>query len=95
MARDLGYRVEEHDITVDELFTWAGKGEAALMGTAAVLAGVGRFLDDGNTVQVGDGHVGPNTQRLSQALIAVQQGQAPDRWEWTEPASNKCATEPL
>ena len=95
LARDLGYRVEEHDITVDELFTWAGKGEAALMGTAAVLAGVGRFLHDGNTIQVGDGHVGPNTQRLRQALIAVQQGQAPDRWEWTEPASNKCATEPL
>ena len=85
LARDLGYRVEERDITVDELFTWVAEGEAALMGTAAVMAGVGSFLHEGTSVQVRDGTVGPNTQRLREALIAVQQGQAPDRWGWTNP----------
>ncbi|MHB1533973.1 MAG: branched-chain-amino-acid transaminase [Acidimicrobiales bacterium] len=85
LARELGYRVEERDITVDELFTWIAKGEAALMGTAAVMAGVGSFLHDGTRVQVRDGTVGPNTQHLRQALIAVQRGQAPDRWGWTNP----------
>lgn len=85
LARELGYRIEERDINIDELFTWAAVGEAALMGTAAVLAGVGAFIHDGNTIQVGHGGVGPNTQRLRQALIAVQRGQAPDKWGWTEP----------
>lgn len=83
LARGLGYVVEERDITVDELFAWVGDGEAALMGTAAVMAGVGSFLQGGTTVQVRDGTVGPNTQRLRQALIAVQRGQAPDPWGWT------------
>ncbi|MDQ6839366.1 MAG: aminotransferase class IV [Actinomycetota bacterium] len=85
LAREPGYRVEERDITVDELFTWAAEGEVALVGTAAVMAGVGSFLHDGNSVQLRDGTVGPNTQRLRQALIAVQRGQAPDRWGWTNP----------
>ncbi len=47
LAREPGYRVEERDITVDELFTWAAEGEVALVGTAAVMAGVGNFLHDG------------------------------------------------
>ena len=85
LASALGYRVEERDVTVDELFDWAADGEAALMGTAAVMAGIGSFLHDGRTVRVGDGTVGANTQRLRQALIAVQRGEAPDRWGWTDP----------
>jgi branched-chain amino acid aminotransferase len=83
IARDLGYEVVERDLAVDELAAWAAHGEAALAGTAAVLAGVGAFVIDGRDVTVGDGTPGPNTQRLRQALIAVQRGEAPDRHGWT------------
>lgn len=82
LARELGYRVEERDITVDELLAWIAKGEGALVGTAAVMAGVGSFIYHGERFQVRDGVVGPNTLRLRQALVAVQHGHAPDRWGW-------------
>ncbi|NNN04056.1 MAG: branched-chain-amino-acid transaminase [Acidimicrobiaceae bacterium] len=84
LARDFGYQVEEREIAVDEVLAWAAHGEAALMGTAAVVAGVGTFTHDGTTITVGNGGVGPNTQRLRQALIEIQRGESPDRWGWTE-----------
>lgn len=84
IARSLGYQVEERPIAVEELEAWAARGEAALMGTAAVMAGVGHLVLGGRAVPVGDGRVGPNTRRLRDALVAVQRGEAPDEWGWTE-----------
>jgi branched-chain amino acid aminotransferase len=83
LARDLGYRVEERDISVDELLAW--EGEAALAGTAAVLTGVGTLVHDGREHRVGTGEVGPNTLRLRDALLAVQRAEAPDQHGWTVP----------
>jgi branched-chain amino acid aminotransferase len=85
VAADLGYRVEERDISVAEVLAWAEHGEAALTGTAAVLTGVGTLIHDGRETLVGDGRPGPNTERLRAALLAVQRGQAPDPRGWTLP----------
>jgi branched-chain amino acid aminotransferase len=85
MAADLGYRVEERDIDVEEVLDFARHGEAALAGTAAVLAGVGSLVHEGREVRVGDGTGGPNTARLRSALLAVQRGQAADPHGWTLP----------
>lgn len=85
LARHLGYRVEERDITVDELLAWAPRGEAALIGTAAVISGVGTLIHHRRRTRVSTGEAGPNTARLRAALVAVQRGTAPDRWGWTEP----------
>ena len=83
MAADLGYRVEERIFTVDEMLTWIKDGEAALSGTAAVLSGVGTLVRDGGvTYTVGDGGIGPNTQRLREALVAIQQGKTPRNYGW-------------
>jgi branched-chain amino acid aminotransferase len=87
IARDLGYEVEERDVKVDELLTWAATGEAALAGTAAVLAGVGALVHEGREVTVGDGTPGPNTRRLREALVALQRGEAPDTHGWTRPVT--------
>ncbi len=87
LAADLGYRVEERALSVEELLARAPSCEAALVGTAAVLAGVGGLVHRGRQVQVGSGAVGPHTQRLRAALQAVQRGEAPDRWRWTEPVT--------
>jgi branched-chain amino acid aminotransferase len=84
MARDMGFKVEERVFDVAEMLAWVKTGEAALSGTAAVLAGVGTLvLRDGTDVRVGNGDVGPVTQRLRAALVAIQNGEAPDRYGWT------------
>lgn len=85
LAGDLGYTVEERDISIDEVVEWAGTGEAALAGTAAVLAPVGALVHRGQRIQVGDGSMGPNTSRLRDALLAIQRGQAADPHGWTQP----------
>jgi branched-chain amino acid aminotransferase len=82
IARELGYRVTERVFKVDEMLDWVKTGEAALSGTAAVLAGVGTLVRDGVVHPVGDGGVGRHTLRLREALVAVQQGDAPDRHGW-------------
>src|SRR5690606_13531707 len=82
LARHLGYEVLERDFTVDEVKDWIRTGEAALSGTAAVLTGVGTFIHEGREYQVGDGRVGRNTQRLREALVAIQTGVAEDPFGW-------------
>ena len=77
-----GYRVEERDFDVDELLGWIPSGEAALSGTAAVLAGVGTVICRGAAHRVGDGEVGPHTRRLRERLVAVQFGDAEDEFGW-------------
>jgi branched-chain amino acid aminotransferase len=83
MARDMGYTVEERVFDVAEMLDWVQNGEAALSGTAAVLAGVGTLIHRGKEHRVGTGEIGPVTQRLRAALVAIQNGEAPDRHEWT------------
>jgi branched-chain amino acid aminotransferase len=83
MARDMGFKVEERVFDVAEMLEWVKSGEAALSGTAAVLAGVGTLVHGGNDYKVGTGDVGPVTQRLRAALVAIQNGEAPDRFGWT------------
>jgi branched-chain amino acid aminotransferase len=40
-------------------------------------------LRDGTEVRVGNGDVGPVTQRLRAALVAIQNGESADRYGWT------------
>lgn len=85
MARQMGFKVEERVFDVAEMMEWVKTGEAALSGTAAVLAGVGTLVrSDGTEVKVGGtGDVGPVTQQLRAALVAIQNGTAPDTLGWT------------
>jgi branched-chain amino acid aminotransferase len=85
MAGDLGFSVEERDIDVEEVLAFCRHGEAALAGTAAVLAGVGTLVHEGREVRVGDGTTATNTRRLRAALLAVQRGEAADPHGWTLP----------
>jgi branched-chain amino acid aminotransferase len=82
IARDLGYEVDERKFGVGEMLEWAHTGEAALSGTAAVLAGVGTLVYREREYQVGNGDVGDHTKKLRAALVAVQEGRAPDRHGW-------------
>lgn len=82
IAPQLGFRVEERVFSVAEMLDWIRDGEAALSGTAAVLAGVGTLVRDGQEQRVGNGEVGPHTRRLRGALVAMQQGEVPTPPGW-------------
>jgi branched-chain amino acid aminotransferase len=84
LAGDLGYDVAERVFYVKEMLAWVKSGEAALSGTAAVLAGVGTLIYKGEEHRVADGEVGPLTRALRAQLVAIQQGEAPDRHGWLE-----------
>jgi branched-chain amino acid aminotransferase len=84
LARDTGYNVSERVFEVREMLEWVKTGEAALSGTAAVLAGVGTLIYRGAEHQVGSGDVGSLTRALRTQLVAIQQGEAPDRHGWLE-----------
>jgi branched-chain amino acid aminotransferase len=85
LARDLGYKVSERVFDVNEMFEWVKTGEAALSGTAAVLAGVGTLIYRGAEHRVANGDVGPLTRALRAQLVAIQQGTAADRHGWLQP----------
>jgi branched-chain amino acid aminotransferase len=82
IARDNGYQVTEKVFGVEEMLEWVKSGEAALSGTAAVLAGVGTLIHRGTEYRVADGEVGPLTRSLRAQLVAIQQGEAPDLHGW-------------
>jgi branched-chain amino acid aminotransferase len=84
LARDQGYAVSERVLSVSEMLEWVKSGEAALSGTAAVLAGVGTLIYRGTEHRVAGGEVGPLTRALRAQLVAIQQGEAPDRHGWLE-----------
>jgi branched-chain amino acid aminotransferase len=84
MGRDMGYTVSERVFDVKEMLEWVRSGEAALSGTAAVLAGVGTLIHQGTEYKVATGEVGPLTKALRAQLVAIQQGEAPDRHGWLE-----------
>jgi len=84
IAPDLGFKVEERVFTVGEMLDWVKDGEAALSGTAAVLAGVGTLVcSGGREYKVGTGEVGPHTRRLRTALVSMQRGEIPTPAGWT------------
>jgi branched-chain amino acid aminotransferase len=84
MGRDLGYTVTEKKFDVLEMLDWVRTGEAALSGTAAVLAGVGTLIYGGIEHRVGSGHVGEATKALRAKLVALQRGETPDVHGWLE-----------
>ena len=84
IARDNGLKVSERRLTVEELLERAAKPgcEAALSGTAAVLAPVGTLVYGDKEYSVGDGGIGETTLKLRKALNDIQWGKAEDKHGW-------------
>lgn len=84
LARDMGMSVQERDLTVAELLERAAKPgcEAALSGTAAVLAPVGTLIHQGKEHRVGNGEPGELTTRLRGMMNDIQWGRAEDPHGW-------------
>ncbi len=84
LARDAGMTVSERELTVSELLERSARpgAEAALSGTAAVLAPVGTLIHEGTEYQVGNGKIGETTLKLRRELNEIQWGRAEDRHGW-------------
>jgi len=85
LARDLGHRVEERRVDVDEWRKGGADGrvvEVFACGTAAVLTPIGALRWPGGEVVVGGGEPGPVTLRLREALLDLQYGRSEDRHGW-------------
>ncbi len=86
LAPDLGYKVEESTIDVEEMLADVQSGKITEVfgcGTAVVISPVGKFGYQGQDYQVGDGEVGPVARRLYQELTDIQFGRKPDSYGWT------------
>ncbi|MBD5325596.1 MAG: branched-chain amino acid aminotransferase [Muribaculaceae bacterium] len=82
IAADMGLKVEQRHITVDEL---AEVSEAAAVGTAAVASPIGEIddIDTGKKYVIArDGQPGPVTTELYHRLQAIQNGDDPDTHGW-------------
>ncbi len=86
VLRDMGYKVTERLISVDELVGALEDGsleEAFGCGTAAVVSPIGHLGYNGKDYIVGGGKIGEVTQKLYDTLTAIQWGKAEDPYGWT------------
>jgi branched-chain amino acid aminotransferase len=86
LAPDLGFPMREARLDVDEVLADIASGritEAFGMGTAAVIAPIGRFGRHGRDIVVGGNVAGPVATRVYRALTDIQYGRAEDPYGWT------------
>ncbi len=82
LARDMGMKVEERKIPVEEL---AEFDEVGACGTAAVISPVKRIFDaENNKEYLYGSEPGKISVRLYEKLRAIQYGTEPDPYGWTE-----------
>lgn len=85
LLRDWGTKVSERKLSIDELREAHKKGELREVfgtGTAAVISPVGALGFEEGELKIGDGKVGPMSQKLFDALTGIQYGTQPDRHGW-------------
>jgi branched-chain amino acid aminotransferase len=86
LMRKWGLKVSERQVSIDEVVEAHGRGrldEVWGTGTAAVISPVGELAYKGRKMVINGGKIGPLTQRLYDAIVAIQYGQAPDPDGWT------------
>ena len=85
LCKHWGMEVEERKISVEELLEAQKNGtleEVFGTGTAAVISPVGklRYMDD--VMVIGDGNIGPVSQKLYDTVTGIQWGKLPDELGW-------------
>jgi branched-chain amino acid aminotransferase len=83
LAAELGLKVEERDIMVEELKDFE---EGGACGTAAVISPISE-IQDRETGEIykfasGDKEAGPWCQKLYERLLGIQYGEYPDNHNW-------------
>src|SRR5882724_7648999 len=86
LMRRWGLRVSERQVSIDEVIEAHRRGaleEVWGTGTAAVISPVGELAYKGERMIINGGRIGALTQRLYDAIVAIQYGRAPDPDGWT------------
>lgn len=86
LMREWGLTVAERQVSIDEVMAAADRGtlrEVWGTGTAAVISPVGELSYQGRRLVVNGGRIGELTQRLYDAIVAIQYATAPDPHGWT------------
>lgn len=85
LCNDWGIEVIEKHVAIDEVMAAARNGtleEVFGTGTAAVVTPVKELEYKGETAAVGNGQIGPVTQKLYDTLTGIQWGRLPDEKGW-------------
>ncbi len=85
VLKNMGYKVSERLISVDELIEALKTGkleEAWGCGTAAVVSPIGRFCYNDKEYDVNDGKIGEVTRKLYDTLTGIQWGKTSDTFGW-------------
>jgi branched-chain amino acid aminotransferase len=86
LAPDLGYEMREQALTIEDVWRDIERGlitEAFGMGTAAVIAPVGRLVFREREATLNGGATGPVARRLYDELTGIQYARQPDPYDWT------------
>jgi branched-chain amino acid aminotransferase len=82
-----GLKVTERKISIDEVMSSGDSGklqEVFGSGTAAVISPIGKIKWADKEITIGNGQVGPLTQRFFKKITDIQYGQAEDPCGWIE-----------
>ena len=85
LCRSWGLPTEERRISVDELIDAQKNGkleEVFGTGTAAVISPVGKLRYKNDVMTIGDGSIGPVSQKLYDTVTGIQLGTMPDPFGW-------------
>lgn len=85
ILKDWGYKVEERELSIDELMEAGRNGklsEAFGTGTAAVISPVGQLYYKGEEIVINDFKTGELTQKLYDTLTGIQWGRLEDKYGW-------------
>jgi branched-chain amino acid aminotransferase len=86
LMRKWGLKVSERQISIDDVLHAHKRGtlkEVWGTGTAAVVSPVGELAYKDERMVINEGKIGTLTQRLYDAIVGIQYGQAPDPDAWT------------
>lgn len=87
LSRSWGLKATERKISIDEVMDAHAAGKLQEIfgsGTAAVISPVGELKYGEKVISIGDGKVGPISNRLYKAITDIQYGKAPDPMGWIE-----------
>ena len=85
VLKDLGYKVSERLLSIDELVDAMKNGkleEAWGCGTAAVVSPIGRLMYEDVEYVVNNEQIGEVTQKLYDILTGIQWGKIEDKYNW-------------
>lgn len=86
VLKSWGYKVEETRVALQEIIDASRNGklnEAFGTGTAAVISPIGTLNNNGETIEINKGEIGPVAKRLYDTITGIQYGEITDEFNWT------------